>query len=76
MTKVISIADDAYEALKNMKQPGDSFSDVVRRITEKTRKQSLKDFAGIWKGMPDIDKAFKDVKEQRKKGKVRDYVLP
>ena len=31
MTKVVQLADDAYEALARHKRPGDSFSDVVRR---------------------------------------------
>lgn len=33
-TKTISLADDAYERLKAEKQEGESFSDVVRRLTQ------------------------------------------
>ncbi len=43
-TRTISLADDAYEALLAMKQPGESFSDVVRRIT---RRRSLTELSGI-----------------------------
>jgi predicted CopG family antitoxin len=32
-TKTISLADDAYEQLKAHKREGESFSDVVRRLT-------------------------------------------
>lgn len=32
-TKTISLADDAYEKLKAHKREGESFSDVVRRLT-------------------------------------------
>ena len=32
-TKTISLADDAYEQLKAEKRAGESFSDVVRRLT-------------------------------------------
>ena len=32
-TKTISLSDDAYERLKTMKREGESFSDVVRRLT-------------------------------------------
>jgi predicted CopG family antitoxin len=32
MTKTLSIADDAYEALLGAKRPGESFSDVARRL--------------------------------------------
>lgn len=33
-TKTISLADDAYERLRAEKREGESFSDVVRRLTE------------------------------------------
>lgn len=33
-TKTISLADDAYERLKAAKREGESFSDVVRRLTQ------------------------------------------
>ena len=32
-TKTISLADDAYERLRAHKREGESFSDVVRRLT-------------------------------------------
>jgi len=43
-TKTISLADDAYEQLKAEKQEGESFSDVVRRLTERV---SLDDYYGV-----------------------------
>lgn len=39
-SKTISLAEDAYEALSRMREPGESFSDVVRRLT---RTRSLTD---------------------------------
>jgi len=33
-TKTISLADDAYERLRAEKREGESFSDVVRRLTK------------------------------------------
>lgn len=33
-TKTISLADDAYERLRAEKRENESFSDVVRRLTE------------------------------------------
>lgn len=42
-TRTISLSEDAYEALLAMKGPGESFSDVVRRIA---RKRSLAELAG------------------------------
>jgi len=32
MTKTVSMADDAYDALLGVKRPGESFSDVARRL--------------------------------------------
>lgn len=41
-SRTISLADDAYEALSAMRKPGESFSDVVRRLT---RTRSLTELA-------------------------------
>ena len=35
MTKTISLADDAYEALLDVKRPGESFSDLARRVSKR-----------------------------------------
>lgn len=43
-TRTISLAEDAYEALLAMKRPGESFSDIVRRLT---RRRSLADLADV-----------------------------
>lgn len=42
-TKTISLADDAYERLKAEKREGESFSDVVRRLTNSV---TLEDYYG------------------------------
>lgn len=49
--KTVTLSPDAYEALAALKRSGESFSDVVRRLTRKNR--SLLDFAGAWKDVPD-----------------------
>ena len=43
-TKTISLSEDAYERLKGMKREGESFSDVVRRLT---RGVELREFHGV-----------------------------
>lgn len=43
-TKTISLADDAYERLKAEKREGESFSDVVRRLTSGI---TLEEFYGV-----------------------------
>ncbi len=46
-TKTITITEDAYEQLKSMKLPEESFSEVVQRL--KTVKGNIKDCFGLWK---------------------------
>lgn len=43
MTKVVSLADDAYEALRKARRPGESFSDVARRLGATDRRGALLD---------------------------------
>ncbi|MFO7793901.1 MAG: antitoxin VapB family protein [Candidatus Nanohaloarchaea archaeon] len=43
-TKNISLDEDAYNRLKNLKDEGESFSDVVKKVTNE---RSLKEIAGI-----------------------------
>lgn len=43
-TKTISLSEDAYERLKALKREGESFSDVVRRLT---RTVDLREFHGV-----------------------------
>ncbi|HIH26471.1 MAG TPA: hypothetical protein HA256_00435 [Methanoregulaceae archaeon] len=37
-TKTINIKDSAYQALKSMKREGESFSDVILRLTQGERR--------------------------------------
>jgi predicted CopG family antitoxin len=71
MTKVISLSEKAYETLKNMKKPGESFSDVVLRVAKKEHKKSLLEFAGTWQG-DDIDEIFAIVLKEREQAKSRE----
>ena len=66
-TKTISIMDDAYNLLKNERQKGESFSEVIRRITRKQK--DIMKFAGVWKDLfdQDIEKMKKDIILLRKK---------
>jgi len=48
--KTITVSEDAYRALAALKREGESFSDVIRRITRSNR--SLLEFAGDWKDIP------------------------
>lgn len=44
MGKVIMVSDEVYEKLKRMKKPGESFSDVIKRLLKD--KPKLTDIAG------------------------------
>lgn len=70
MTKVISLSDKAYEIMVKLKKGGESFSDVVLRLSKKKEKRPLTAFAGEWKGS-DADMVFGRIKEERRTGKSR-----
>lgn len=44
-TKTVSLDEKAYELLKKKKEKGESFSDVVKKLTNE---KSLLEIAGIW----------------------------
>jgi predicted CopG family antitoxin len=75
MTKVISISDDAYNKLSNIKGPKESFSEIVITLTEKERILRLKKLSGVWKNDKEIKKRFNIINEDRKNFKMRDLVL-
>lgn len=49
MVKTVTIGDDVYEALDRLVRPGESVSDVIRRLTDEHRpRRSIEDSAGKW----------------------------
>lgn len=48
MTRTVALADDAYSLLAAEKGPGESFSDVARRLVREHRHRSIASFAGAW----------------------------
>jgi predicted CopG family antitoxin len=44
-TKTVSLKESAYNKLKNLKGEGESFSDLINRITSE---RSLTEISGIW----------------------------
>ena len=70
MTKVISLSNEAYQTLKNIKKPGESFSDVVLRVAGDKQKKSILEFSGKWVG-DDIDEVFLQVKKDREQSASR-----
>jgi predicted CopG family antitoxin len=74
MTKVISLSEEAYKALKRLKGEGESFSDVVMRMTKTAEPKSLLGFMGRWKGA-DIDLVFEKVMAEREASKGRELKI-
>lgn len=74
MTKVISLSEEAYKKLKRLKRRGESFSDVVMKITKNAESKSLLEFAGTWSG-DDIDSVFKNILDERNSITSRKYQL-
>ncbi len=73
MTKVISLSDAAYEEMRLLKKSGESFSDVVIKLVEKTRHRPLMDFFGRWPGTKkELTEIKKTLEHDRKKFKTRD----
>ena len=75
MTKVISLSDDAYNTLKHLKKDGESFSDIVLRVTSDEKRKKFMSTAGVWKDDKEIEKIFKEIAEERRKAKMRDVDL-
>ena len=51
VVKTVTLTKDAYDALASYKTEGESFSEVVRRLTGS--QILLSSFAGAWQGAPD-----------------------
>ena len=65
-TKTITIMEDAYRLLKIRKRREESFSDVIRRELEMSKKPLI-EFAGAWKDTPELKKRFDGILERRHK---------
>lgn len=74
MTRVISLSDKAYNELKSLKKDGESFSEVVIKITSREKKP-LKDFFGKWPVPRELNKIEKELERERKRAKMRNVEL-
>lgn len=72
VVRVVSLSDDAYEALKRLKEPDHSFSDIVLMLAEQERRRRLEGVLGSWKmSGPEYDDFMTDVYERRRRSKPR-----
>lgn len=72
--KTITITEDVYDILVRMKLPNESFSEQIRRLTEK--KGKISECAGLWarwmtkKQMDDISNTIKECRRQSARAKA------
>ncbi len=74
MTKIISLSEKAYETLRSLKKPGESFSEVVIRVSAKEKKKSILEFAGTWDG-DDADEILAQLMKDRENLKSREFEM-
>ena len=69
-TKTISITREAYDRLKMRKEPGESFSDVIVRLTDR---KTLTEFAGILtpSSVKALSEAIAEARRERRAADVR-----
>jgi predicted CopG family antitoxin len=67
-SKTVALDMEAYDLLHKEKLPGESFSDVVKRLARKRR--SFLDFAGAWKNLP--KKEIDEVRDIIRRGREQD----
>lgn len=70
-TKTISIKDEAYERLRKFKKEGESFTDLVNRLT---RKRSLLELPELVdrEEAESLEKAIEESSEERKEARKRE----
>ena len=71
MVKVISISEDAYEGLKDLKDDKESFSEVIRKLVSKEKRKGLMNLAGSWKDDTEMLRIMKSVINDRKNFRLR-----
>ena len=65
--KTLTISEEAYEALAELKKEGESFTELIKRITAPLMKKKLSEFVGILAGekYDDFEKAALEVRHFR-----------
>lgn len=64
--KTITVTEEAYEALKSMKEEGESFSEAILRIRGK---RSLREFIGILsdEAAEEMEKAIREARREHER---------
>lgn len=64
-TKTVSLRESAYEKLRNLKREGESFSDVVERIS------NSKGLEGLEGNFPEIGEVKEELNSEREEFKTK-----
>lgn len=69
-TKTISIREEVYDILKNLKRENESFSDVIGKLAKK-RKSDLSQYFGVLKDSRVLNEIEEDYKKIRASARQR-----
>ncbi len=71
--KTLTISEEAYEALAELKKEGESFTELIKRITQPLRKKKLRDFVGVMAGKEydDFEQAVLEVRHSMSSRSMR-----
>ncbi len=76
MSKLVSLADDVYNALLKRKKNNMSFSEVIRKMIKKDESKDFTKFFGILKDQKnDLEDIKNQIALERKMNKGRKYDL-
>ena len=73
MTKVISLSEEAYNKLKEMKLKGESFSDTVKRLC--SRRGSLLEILDLYPELKDLNEFENEISKSQEKVKISNMRL-
>lgn len=60
--KTLAISEEAYKALAELKKEGESFTELIKRITQPFMKKKLSEFAGMIKDK-EFEKAALEIRQ-------------
>jgi len=62
--KTITVSEEAYEILASHKKPGESFTEVIKRVLGDRKKKSIMDYWGAWEGTDEeFERIFREIDE-------------